>query len=294
MPRDLLEQIINGEYEESAIRLKREFTLRSAELIESFNRKYSNTILVKEKCKDEDEMDSEEDCECEDPNNCECEDAELEEGVQSVQSELDYFMAINESVTSERDKKNRNAVGKLISIKNEKTGDWEYAYIVDFPKGREMKVEFKKSGKVVTFPDYIDLEYHFITEGLTEGYNQKEYRYYVVSGNKIMSGWEYKEDAEEERKDNMPEKHKAGAKVYTKLTLVAKDLDPADDKNWYTLDEGKTIKDTLLGKISEDNIEVPELTEELILMFNEEAAATNSQYKVWSVQTRSKHFYPIV
>lgn len=64
--------------------------------------------------------------------------------------------------------------------------------------------------------------------------NQKGYAFYVVTGGKIESGWEFDEDAKEHKAENMPAKLKAGAKVVKKGGLKAMGLDPDANGDWLT------------------------------------------------------------
>lgn len=59
--------------------------------------------------------------------------------------------------------------------------------------------------------------------------DQRDYKFYVVVGNKIESGWEYREDAQDQIKENLPP---VGAKILTRKTLVSRGIDPNDDANW--------------------------------------------------------------
>lgn len=55
--------------------------------------------------------------------------------------------------------------------------------------------------------------------------NNRDYKWYVISDRGIESGWEYKEDAQDFKRDE-------GGVVYSKRTLVSKGLDPDDDNSW--------------------------------------------------------------
>ncbi len=58
--------------------------------------------------------------------------------------------------------------------------------------------------------------------------DQKGYEFYVVVNQKIESGWEYKDDANDQKKEV------ANSKVFTRKTLVSQGLDPADNNKWMT------------------------------------------------------------
>lgn len=62
--------------------------------------------------------------------------------------------------------------------------------------------------------------------------NQKDYAFYVVAKGKIESGWEYREDANDQAKDNLPPS--MGAKVYAKMALKKLELNPDDNSHWLT------------------------------------------------------------
>lgn len=62
--------------------------------------------------------------------------------------------------------------------------------------------------------------------------NQKDYAFYVVAKGKIESGWEYREDANDQAKDNLPDTW--GAKVYAKMALKKLNLNPDDNSQWLT------------------------------------------------------------
>lgn len=70
------------------------------------------------------------------------------------------------------------------------------------------------------------------TKGRPRKYNQKTYKYYVVSKGKIQSGWDYKEDAKDMLED-LP--ISAGsAKIYKEAGLKKLGLNADDNKNWLT------------------------------------------------------------
>lgn len=70
--------------------------------------------------------------------------------------------------------------------------------------------------------------------------NDPEYKFYVVeklpnNSFKIVSGWEYLEDAKDNLNDTIEgdPSLKSKFKVYAKVTLRSKlNLDPDDNKNW--------------------------------------------------------------
>ena len=62
--------------------------------------------------------------------------------------------------------------------------------------------------------------------------NQKDYAFYVVAKGKIESGWEYREDATDQAKDNLPPS--MSAKVYAKSALKKLELNPDDNSHWLT------------------------------------------------------------
>lgn len=61
-------------------------------------------------------------------------------------------------------------------------------------------------------------------------YNNSDYKYYVLDTkkNKIESGWEYKEDAQ----DRIDTDELKNVKVYSKTFLKSKGINPDEDKNW--------------------------------------------------------------
>ena len=65
---------------------------------------------------------------------------------------------------------------------------------------------------------------------IREKNNNKNYRFYVVAQNKIQSGWEEKEDAEDMLGD-MPPKFGKG-KVITKAGLKKFNLNPDNNNDW--------------------------------------------------------------
>ena len=69
--------------------------------------------------------------------------------------------------------------------------------------------------------------------GGLSGYNQKGYAFYVLTGagldETIDSGWEYKEDALDRKKEIPPA---ILARVVTKRYAAQAGLDPNDDTNW--------------------------------------------------------------
>ena len=58
--------------------------------------------------------------------------------------------------------------------------------------------------------------------------NNPDYAFYVVGKNKIISGWEYREDA----KDALEDTPGVDAKVYSKVTLKKLGLDADNDSDW--------------------------------------------------------------
>lgn len=75
-----------------------------------------------------------------------------------------------------------------------------------------------------------------------EKINQKDYTHYVVNvvDDKIWSGWEYKEDAEEMSVEEGEPFPRAKLKVYSKEFLIQKRLDPDKNKSW-TSEKDKKI-----------------------------------------------------
>jgi len=70
----------------------------------------------------------------------------------------------------------------------------------------------------------------FLTEAKEKKINQKDYAFYVfnIKINKINSGWEFKEDANEA----IEELEGSDFKVYTKKYLLSKGINPDDNINW--------------------------------------------------------------
>jgi hypothetical protein len=59
--------------------------------------------------------------------------------------------------------------------------------------------------------------------------NNPDYKFYVLIGNQIESGWEYREDAKDEIKE-LPDP--SAGKVYTKAFLKQRGIDPNNDDVW--------------------------------------------------------------
>lgn len=74
------------------------------------------------------------------------------------------------------------------------------------------------------------LLYKYLTEARPKKYNQKDYQFYVVVNDKIHSGWEYREDAQ----DMVDEIKEDGtkAKIYKKAGLKKLNLNPDNNKDW--------------------------------------------------------------
>ena len=69
---------------------------------------------------------------------------------------------------------------------------------------------------------------------MSEGFNEPGYKFYVViGGNKIESGWEYKEDAKDQLGE-LPSEQRPG-KVFQRLGLKKLGLDPENENDWYTV-----------------------------------------------------------
>lgn len=63
------------------------------------------------------------------------------------------------------------------------------------------------------------------------GVNNPYYKWYVVAGNQILSGWEYRNDA----LDAQREMHSnVATRVYSKVYLKGHGLNPDNDMNWYS------------------------------------------------------------
>jgi len=62
-------------------------------------------------------------------------------------------------------------------------------------------------------------------------YNQRDYTFYVLVNGKIESGWEYKEDAQDQLGELPPGQK---GKVLTKTGVQRQGLDPDDNANWLT------------------------------------------------------------
>lgn len=84
-------------------------------------------------------------------------------------------------------------------------------------------------------------------EIMEEKINQSDYKYYIVNTKtrKIQSGWEYKEDAD----DNLKELIEFGQKdmsVHSKKSIKSLDIDPDDNSNWgSSKDNYSIIKEAL-------------------------------------------------
>jgi len=65
-----------------------------------------------------------------------------------------------------------------------------------------------------------------------EKHNQKGYKYYVVINGKILTGWEYQEDAIDDQKENKENLPDANIKVYGISKLKSMNLDPDNNDSW--------------------------------------------------------------
>lgn len=61
--------------------------------------------------------------------------------------------------------------------------------------------------------------------------NRKGYKYWVVVDGKIVSGWEYADDAKDHVREIKDEVEKS-AKVYQRVGLKKLGLDPDDNDSW--------------------------------------------------------------
>lgn len=68
--------------------------------------------------------------------------------------------------------------------------------------------------------------------------NNPDYTYYVVFNNKIVSGWEYREDAIDAAKDMLESGTRT--KVVAKVTLAKYGINPDDNKYWAGMDDLKS------------------------------------------------------
>lgn len=80
---------------------------------------------------------------------------------------------------------------------------------------------------------------------LHEAVNNSDYTHYVVAGGKIESGWEYKEDATEQVKENLHPKVAAAAKVVAKSALSRHGIDPENDSHWHDQASMKKLTESL-------------------------------------------------
>lgn len=62
--------------------------------------------------------------------------------------------------------------------------------------------------------------------------NQKDYKFYVVVNNQIVSGNEFKEDAKEFIEENVPDDWKSKCNVYSKKYMLEIGIDPNVNENW--------------------------------------------------------------
>lgn len=97
--------------------------------------------------------------------------------------------------------------------------------------------------------------------------NQKDYAFYVVAKGKIESGWEYEDDAKDQKKENMADSLKAGAKIVKKGGLKALGIDPDDNAHWLStsnmdavnLDEANQIAERCIAGAVFDSVDDLEL-----------------------------------
>lgn len=73
-------------------------------------------------------------------------------------------------------------------------------------------------------------------EGRKTKHNRKEYEFYVFNTekSKIVGAYEYKEDANDRRKEILEDNEDMEnvLKVYSKKTLLSKKIDPNENNNW--------------------------------------------------------------
>lgn len=90
--------------------------------------------------------------------------------------------------------------------------------------------------------------------------DQKDYKYYVLckKSNKILSGWEYREDA----RDFVEETGRKDLKIYTRSYLKRLGIDPKDNSNWGS-ELGKAIyhpiPEVVLSGDFKKDIQIPEI-----------------------------------
>jgi hypothetical protein len=63
------------------------------------------------------------------------------------------------------------------------------------------------------------------------GVNNPDYKWYVVVGKQIVSGWEFREDAFDAARD-LPMSSRFSARVLSKVYLKGKGVNPDNDQNW--------------------------------------------------------------
>lgn len=100
--------------------------------------------------------------------------------------------------------------------------------------------------------------------------NQKGYAFYVVVNNKIESGWEYKEDAQEHAADNLPSSMKG--KVFAKSSVIKAGLNPDDNSSWLVYSgvmDNTSSTDASGVSVESDTIILDESDDE----FNEDGSA---------------------
>jgi hypothetical protein len=81
-----------------------------------------------------------------------------------------------------------------------------------------------------------------VCEMITEKINVSEYKHYVIDldRNKIESGWEYKEDAQDHHREDLPPNIRG--KIVAKVTLKKHGLDPENDDDWLKVSDLKEAK----------------------------------------------------
>ena len=74
-----------------------------------------------------------------------------------------------------------------------------------------------------------------------EGINQKDYKYWVLANGKIITGWEYQEDAKDYLNELKDESGISG-RVYTRQGLKKFGINSDDDSHWGSEKEAREAK----------------------------------------------------
>jgi len=124
----------------------------------------------------------------------------------------------------------KSTTRKKIDILTEKNTELDIQITEATQRRDELKTEL---GLDSVSEEVIIMDIESALDGVRK-YNEKDYAFWVVSAGKIVSGWEFKEDAKESIDDLPTEIRSKRPKILKLQGLKAASLDPNNNGDWYS------------------------------------------------------------